>query len=204
MLVSGKFSAWSLNPAHNAYVLRPDKICRRLGLLDGNLCGCILPGAWEELLVKPEHGLVYDVEWSLRLWDAGHHFIRCCGFCVKHPYRCRGGQATLYPDVKKRRRIENRVIQDLSREFPTLISICQKPRASTKNMLYSFERLGEPPLSMRPPRPAIRGRPAQHPSGRPLSPAERKRKQRSGSTEVGAKSGGSIASVRQPPLRRRA
>jgi hypothetical protein len=177
MLLAGPFAAWSLNSVHNPYMLRPDVLSRRLGLLDGNLSGCILPGGWETFAVNPEHGLIYDVEWSVRLWATGFRFIRYMGLCVKHAYRAKGGQSTLHPDADSRRLAEHRAIKALSHEFPSLISFVNKTNASHKHMLYVFQSGQESTISMRSPanRP---GRPLENGSGRPATDVERQRKHR--------------------------
>ena len=46
MLMAGKFTVWGVSPSHSPNRLRPDVISRRLGLVDGNLCGMLLPPDW--------------------------------------------------------------------------------------------------------------------------------------------------------------
>ena len=62
--------ARSLNPSHKPKRLESLAISRKLGLLDGNLTGTLLPPDWRRLVVTKGHGLIYDVEWSASLWSA--------------------------------------------------------------------------------------------------------------------------------------
>lgn len=141
-------SAWSVNPSHNPLQLSVSKITRRLGLLDGNLTGMILPPGWRKMKVTKGHGLIYDVEWSASLWFHGHRFCRYQGVCCQHPYRRPGGQATLLPDASLRRKSERAAIKTCAKKFPDLIRWCRKPNASLKNMEYKFSRTGPPGLVM--------------------------------------------------------
>ena len=48
MLMGGKFTVWGVSPSHSPNRLRPDVISRRLGLVDGNICGMLLPLDWNK------------------------------------------------------------------------------------------------------------------------------------------------------------
>jgi hypothetical protein len=194
LLVAGKFTAWSLNPSHNPFMLRSGVLSCRLGLLDGNLSGCILPERWENFAVSPGHGLIYDVEWSARLWDAGYRSVRYMGFCVRHSYRSKGGQCSLHPDASMRRLAENRAIKALVREFPKLVAFVDKPAASKKTMLYSFLPGQEKTLAMEAPK-SSRGRPLRRGALRAASVAERKRRQRNRSHLIHMKQAGTSRRV---------
>lgn len=141
-------TAWSVNPSHRPQMLSPLRISRRLGLLDGNLTGMLLPPDWRKMKVTKGHGLIYDVEWSAALWHYGHRFCRYQGVCCEHTYRQPGGQATLLPDPMRRRRIETNAIKMCAKKYPDELRWVRKPRASLKTMEYAFKTQGPPPLTM--------------------------------------------------------
>ncbi len=170
-------NAWSTSANHNPMMLRADTLSRRLGLLDGSLTGCKKPRFWQSLQVHEPHGLIYDVEWSVRLWAAGLRFFRYSGLCVMHPYRSKGGQASVYRDPADRRRVENDCLHRLAAEFPRLIKFQRKSQASLKVMQYKFTPTPEKPLLMAEPA-ARRGRPCYRKCLSPMSEAERQRRSR--------------------------
>lgn len=178
LMAAGKFTAWSVNPSKSALNLRTGTISARLGLLDGNLTGCRLPDPWDHLAVSVEFGLVYDVAWSLKLWAAGLRFFRYNGLCVKHVYRQKGGQASLFRCPVRRRRQENKCLRALAREYPRLIAFKPKPGASLKTMLYSFKTTDEDPIELEERQHLQPGRPRLAFLDHPMSFAERKRRQR--------------------------
>ena len=148
MLMAGKFAVWGVSPSHSPNRLRPDVISRRLGLVDGNLCGMLLPSDWNLFSIASKYDLIYDVAWSTKLWDNGYRLVRYSGVCVKHPYRASGGQNSVIPSKTKRRRAENKAIKMLQCEHPSLIEFIKKPNASLKNMQYRFLRHGPLPMRM--------------------------------------------------------
>ena len=176
MMKKGGFVAWSVNPAKNVMMLRDNVLSCRLGLLDGNLTGCLLPANWQSLQVRADHGLIYDVEWTVRLWASNRKFFRYAEICVQHPYRSHGGQRALYPNGLRRRVAENGALHRLAVAFPKLIEIISKPRCTLKTMLYRFKHSSEPPIKML--RGPQVGRRRKHVATRAMTPAERKRKQR--------------------------
>lgn len=141
-------SAWSLNPSHRPQQLSVATITRKLGLLDGNLTGMLLPSDWRKMVVAKGRGLVYDVEWSASLWSHGHRFCRYQGLCCEHVYRQPGGQATLISDVTRRRAKETEAIKECAKKYPTLLEWVRKPKASLKNMEYRFKPIGPSGLTM--------------------------------------------------------
>ena len=89
LMVAGAFTAWSVNPMHNASRMsHKNQISRTLGLLDGNFFGMLLlPQDWKKCRVAKDHGLIYDVEWSASLCSRGYKFVRYMNICANHTYR---------------------------------------------------------------------------------------------------------------------
>ena len=185
LLAEGGLVAWGLCASHSARCMKEGQLSRKLGLLDGNLSGCLLPSDWREMTVHPARGLIHDVEWTANLWARGYRFVRFSGLCAKHEYRRPGGQASLYPSAAARRRAENDAIRGLAAERPLEVSFQKKPTASLKTMQYAFRAKGPDPVSMAPPTQSIKGRKRKVFLGRPMSPAERKQKQRGGTIHPG-------------------
>lgn len=171
LMIAGGFTAWSVNPIHNAPRMPHNTISRKLGLLDGNLCGCILPEKWKTLQVDTGMGLVYDVAWSLQLWAAGHRFFRYGGFCMDHRYRTAGGQATLFRTPESRRSLENQCLEELARKWPALVSFTKDSSKSLKTMQYRFRTVGPGPLLLRRGRQV--GRPRKYHENKGSSSTER-------------------------------
>ena len=180
LMAAGSFVAWGLSPSHSARCLKEDQLSRKLGLLDGNLSGCVLPCDWRDMTVHPARGLIYDVEWTANLWARGYRFVRFSGLCARHEYRRPGGQASLYQDVLERRQQENAAIRGLAAERSLEVRFTEKPTATLKTMQYSFRAKGPGPLCMAPPSENPCGRKRKEFLDRPMSPAERKQKQRGG------------------------
>jgi hypothetical protein len=145
--------AWSVNPSHNPKHLEHFAISRKLGLLDGNLTGMMLPNDWKRMKVTKGHGLIYDVEWSAALWNNGYRFFRYRGLCCEHRYRQEGGQATLMKDALYRRKVENEAIRKVSEKYPECLAPMHKPRASLRTMEYKFFAKGPSNLFMTIPQP---------------------------------------------------
>ena len=88
LMVAGAFTAWPVNPMHNASRMsHKNQISRNLGLLDGNFFGMLLPQDWKKCRVAKDHGLIYDVEWSASLWARGYKFVRYMNISANHTYR---------------------------------------------------------------------------------------------------------------------
>ena len=139
LMVAGAFTAWSVNPMHNAgRMSHKNQISRKLGLLDRNLCGMLLPQDWKKCRVAKDHGLIYDVEWSASLWSRGYKFVRYLNICANHTYRRMGGQATLFDDPVARKAMENTLLKKRAVRFPTLLIWKMKKNAYMKTcLLYS-------------------------------------------------------------------
>jgi len=164
-------TAWSVNPMHNAGRMNDNAlISRKLGLLDGNFSGMLLPADWRQCRVSKSHGLIYDVEWSASLWSRGHKFVRYMDLCSDHTYRRPGGQATLFADAH----------EEVAARFPSLLLWCPKPQPTLKTMQYRFRALGQEPLMMAAKTCSQRGRPNEHLVGRALTGAEKVRQRRAG------------------------
>ena len=174
MLEATGHRAWSVNPSSRYSCLRENMISRRLGLLNGNMMGILLPDDWRQWKVTAGHGLIYDVEFSAALWESGYMFFRYMGICCDHPYRGRGGQATLMRNAKARRKIENRALKAVAKKYPKCIKWYLKPRASLKVMQYKFLVDGFPPLTMQ--RRFSAGRPRKYHVTASASTAERVRR----------------------------
>ena len=190
MLAAGDFVAWSVNPSHNVFRMTANTISRKLGLLDGNLTGMILPSNWQELRVADGHGLIYDVEWSAKLWKHGYRFCRYMNVCADHTYRRPGGQATLFDNVQARRQLEDAALKRVANECPGLLSWKRNDRKSLKSMQYQFHTVGPSPLRLNKRRQPGTGRNCENFALRPMTSAERKRKQRTGSPLGAATKGG--------------
>jgi len=145
--------AWSVNPSHNPKHLELWSISRKLGLLDGNLTGMMLPKDWKHMKVTKGHGLIYDVEWSAALWSKGYRFFRYRGLCCEHRYRQEGGQATLMTNAEYRRKVENEAIRKVSEKYPECLAPMHKPKASLRTMEYTFFAKGPSNLFMTIPQP---------------------------------------------------
>ena len=190
MLAAGDFVAWSVNPCHNGLRMTDNTVSRKLGLLDGNLTGMILPSDWMELRVADGHGLIYDVELSVKLWARGHRFCRYMNVCADHTYRRPGGQATLFDSALCRRQREDDVLQQVASEYPELLSWKRDDQTSLKNMQYHFHSVGPSPLRLARQTHPSNGRDCENFALRPMTAAERKRKQRRGSPLAVAQRGG--------------
>ena len=149
LIKTGEFMAWSLAASHDGRFMTSRNITRKIGLLDGNLAGIMVNQFLKSMPMHPEDGLIYDVALACLLWDSGYRFFRYQGMCCKHKYRSAGGQATLFPDKKDRRKAEDKCIKRLERTFPQLIKFHPSPSYSHKRMQYKFLRLGPDPLIMR-------------------------------------------------------
>ena len=168
--------AWSVNPSHNAICLKQNIISRRLGLLDGNMTGIFLQEDSKSFKVTPGHGLIYDVEFSAALWSQGYRFVRYMGLCCDHPYRGRGGQATLWKNPTKRQLAEDKAIKAAAKKFPTCLKWHAKPKSTLRVMQYTYLRDGDGPVTMV--RRGRLGRPPVYNIDRPSSSAQRTRRMR--------------------------
>jgi hypothetical protein len=122
LMIAGAFTAWSVNPIHNAGRMNSKNlISRKLGLLDGNFSGMLLPSDWKKCCVTKDHGLIYDVEWSASLWSRGHRFVRYMNMCANHKYRRVGGQQSVTMNPDARRALENACLKKLAAKFPKLL-----------------------------------------------------------------------------------
>lgn len=172
MLATGA-RAWSLSSCHRPDFMCENRISRRLGFLDGNLMGMLIPEDWKKFRVQQGHGMIYHVELSAAMWSRGHRFVRYMGLCVDHPYRRPGGQASVFTNPAKRRRLENAAIKKAAKMYPECLEYFVKPKASLNNMQYRFKTTAEPPLTMR--RAMIRGRRRKHTALRASTSAVRMR-----------------------------
>jgi hypothetical protein len=149
LMVAGAFTAWSVNPMHNAGRMSPKNlISRKLGLLDGNFSGMLLPQDWKQCRVRKDHGLIYDVEWSAALWSRGYKFVRYMNMCANHTYRRNGDQETLFQDPVARKAKENTLLKEVAAKFPKLLMFKRTRNASVKRMQYRFRAVGLQPLTM--------------------------------------------------------
>jgi hypothetical protein len=149
LMIAGAFTAWSVNPMHNAgRMSSKNLISRKLGLLDGNFSGILLPPNWNRLRVEKGHGLIYDVEWSASLWSRGYRFVRYMNMCADHKYRRIGGQESVFTNPAVRRAKENTMLKRVSTRFPKLLTWKLKNSASLKTMQYRFFPMGLQPLRM--------------------------------------------------------
>ncbi len=149
LMIAGAFTAWSVNPMHNAGRMNSKNlISRKLGLLDGNFSGMLLPSDWKKCCVTKDHGLIYDVEWSASLRSRGHRFVRYMNMCANHTYRRIGGQQSVFKNPVARRVMEDKLLQQLADRFPKLLNWRYKSKASLKTMQYRFCPMGLKPLRM--------------------------------------------------------
>jgi hypothetical protein len=149
LMIAGTFTAWSVNPMHNAGRMNSKNlISRKLGLLDGNFCGMLLPPNWNECCVAKDHGLIYDVEWSASLWSRGYRFVRYMNMCANHTYRRIGGQQSVTKNPNARRALEDAALKKAAAKFPKLLMWKVKNKASLKTMQYRFRPMGLKPLRM--------------------------------------------------------
>jgi hypothetical protein len=149
LMIAGTFTAWSVNPMHNAGRMSSENlISRKLGLLDGNFSGMLLPPSWNKCRVAKDHGLIYDVEWSASLWSRGYKFVRYMNMCAKHTYRRVGGQQCVARNPNARRTLENTLLKKVAAKFPKLLVWKIKNNASLKSMQYRFRPMGLKPLRM--------------------------------------------------------
>ena len=150
LMIAGAFTAWSVNPMHNAGRMSSENlISRKLGLLDGNFSGMLLPPSWNKCCVAKDHGLIYDVEWSASLWSRGYRFVRYMNMCANHRYRRIGGQQSVSKNPDARRALENTLLKQVAARFPKLLMWKVKNKASLKTMQYRFRPMGLQPLRMR-------------------------------------------------------
>jgi hypothetical protein len=181
LLLAGEFTAWSVNPMHNVGRMSEDAtISRKLGLLDGNMTGLLLPEDWRRCRVTKGHGLIYDVEWSVALWSRGHRFVRYMSLCADHTYRRVGGQASHFKNAANRKKVENSALKQITSKFPQLMLLKPSSYVSVKTMQYRFRSLGKEPLMMAKRSCPASGRPLEHLVGRALTGAERMKKHRAG------------------------
>ena len=139
---------WSLSASHDGRFMNSNRITLKLGLLDGNMTGLRVTESMLALKLHSEDGLIYDVAWACHLWHAGFRFARYLGMCCQHPYRSKGGQASLFEDPNARRETEDRCVRRLSLQFPELISWSPRQGYSLKRMQYQFRKHGPEPIQM--------------------------------------------------------
>ena len=146
LLRDNGFTAWSSCAVHKAQWMSHNRLTRRLGLLDGNFLGIMVPQGFETLRGMPDQ--MFFVGLSCWLWKENHSFVRYSMLSCDHPYRLPGGQATRFPTEAGRRQQENQTIRRLSLSYPGLISFEATPGHSIKRMQYKFARKGPGPLVM--------------------------------------------------------
>jgi hypothetical protein len=149
------FVAWSSVANHNAIRMDPVKMSRRLGLLDGNFMGMIVPNVFPRFASLPDQ--IFYVALTAQLWDEGHRICRYMMLSCDHRYRLSGGQASNYQDPACRRRAEDTAIVSLARKLPHLVKFEASPKASVRTMQFKFTVQGLGPMTMM--RRAKRGRP---------------------------------------------
>jgi hypothetical protein len=173
LMLAADAQAWSFSASHRADFMVERKISRRLGFLDGNCMGMLVPEDWKKFRVQQGHGMIYHVELSAAMWHNGYRFVRYCGLCVDHPYRRPGGQASVFTNAVKRRALENAAVKKVAKMYPECVEFLPKPQASLNNMQYRFKRDGDEPLTMK--RFSLVGRPRKHKATAASSSAERMR-----------------------------
>jgi hypothetical protein len=155
VLQSHGFVAWSSVANHNAIRMDPVNVSRRLGLLDGNFMGMIVPHNFRRFASLPDQ--IYYVALTAQLWNEGHRICRYMMLSCEHRYRLPGGQASNYTDPASRRRAEDRAIMNLAKELPDLVKFAPSPQASVRTMQFKFTHHGLGPLNVK--RRVKRGRP---------------------------------------------
>ena len=180
LMTAGNFQAWSLGCCSGRRNMSENEISRKCGLINGNMFGILRTNDGLENALPPHMGLVYDSALSCTLWSLQKYYFRYRSLCLKHKFRERGGYASLERTAESRRQRENRMLQRLQKHFPKLVRFRLKPRASCKTMQQHFCQVGPEPLLMNPAVWAGSGRPREAFTFRPMTAAERKRKQRHG------------------------
>ena len=87
MLLSNGFFAWSSVANHNAMRMDHVHVSRRLGLLDGNFMGMIVPNSLRRFASLPDQ--IYFVALTARLWNDGQRICRYMMLSCDHTYRPR-------------------------------------------------------------------------------------------------------------------
>jgi hypothetical protein len=146
LLKTHGFVAWSSVANHNAMRMEPLKVSRRLGLLDGNFMGMIVPNDFQSFASLPDQ--IFYVALTTRFWNDGHRICRYLMLSCDHRYRLSGGQASHYPDAQSRRRAENIAIRNLSNAFPLLVKFAPSPKGTLKTMQFKFTIQGLGPMNM--------------------------------------------------------
>jgi hypothetical protein len=147
MLLSNGFFAWSSVANHNAMRMDHVHVSRRLGLLDGNFMGMIVPNNFRRFASLPDQ--IYFVALTAHLWNDGHRICRYMMLSCDHTYRLAGGQASNYPTPGSRRNAENKAIRHLAEELPDLVKFAPSSEASLRTMQFSYTRLGLAPMSLK-------------------------------------------------------
>ncbi len=155
MLLSNGFFAWSSVANHNAMRMDHVHVSRRLGLLDGNFMGMIVPTNFRRFASLPDQ--IYFVALTAHLWNDGHRICRYMMLSCDHTYRLAGGQASNYPTPGSRRNSENKAIRHLAEELPDLVKFAPSLKASVRTMQFKFTHHGLGPMSLK--RRVKRGRP---------------------------------------------
>jgi hypothetical protein len=155
VLQSHGFVAWSSVANHNAIRMDPVNVSRRLGLLDGNFMGMIVPHNFRRFASLPDQ--IYYVALTAHLWNAGHRICRYMMLSCEHRYRLPGGQASNYPDPANGRKAEDTAIINLAQEHPDLVKFAPSPKASVRTMQFKFTHHGLGPMTLK--RRVKRGRP---------------------------------------------
>ncbi len=145
LLQTYEFVAWSSVANHNAMRMDPVKVSRRLGLLDGNFMGMLVPNNFQRIASLPDQ--IFYVALTTSLWNDGHRICRYMMLSCEHRYRLPGGQASNYPDPTSRRKAEDTAILNLAQELPDLVKFAPSPESSVRTMQFIFTRLGLAPMS---------------------------------------------------------
>ncbi len=141
------FVAWSSVANLIAMRMDPVKVSRRLGLLDGNFMGMIVPNNIERLACLQDQ--ILYVALTAHFWSEGHRTCRYMMLSCEHTYRLTGGQASKFPDPASRRIAENTAILKLTMELPDLVKFVPSPKASVRTMQFKFTGHGLGPMTLK-------------------------------------------------------
>lgn len=157
LLVKHGCAAWSSAACHNAGRMHRSYISRRLGLLDGNFLGMLVPADY--LLLGDMPNVAFFVGLSCWLWSTNRRMLRYMMLSCCHRYKQPGGQASRFADATARVRAEKGAIENLAMRYPGLVSYAPKEQSKT-TMPYKFAVDGPPPFSMK--TRMTQGRPREH------------------------------------------
>ena len=140
MTAMERLHCWSLGPCKCPRNMSPGRVCRRVGLLDGNCFGINLSEKAAPLLRVSNY--TTDVEFSCRVWKRDGGFLRYLGVSALHKYRQQGGHKNIGVRATLRARKTADAICKLSRQFPDLIAFEGYGSCTHANMPYRFLRVG--------------------------------------------------------------